>query len=61
MGIVTPEQTERNKAVATDYKLYLKLRKSDPVEAAKMLRELTVKYDITASRIIAIGKNPKYK
>ena len=49
------EETERNLALATDYKIYRSLLVSNPKEAAKMMRDLIAKYSLSVGRIREIG------
>jgi hypothetical protein len=65
MKNITPQLTERNKAIAADYKHYQNLRAINTVdsvfEAADYMKELEKKYGITDNRIRQIGSNPKYQ
>ncbi len=55
MGTPSPVETERNIALAADYKIYKAIE--DQKEAARFMRELMIKYDLSDTRIHKVGKD----
>lgn len=53
MGQPSPEEKERNLAIADDFRLYKKGEFTMP--------DLVIKYHLSESRIRQIGNNPKYQ